>query len=326
MPAVEVHISDIENREEWRRHSVIRDVCIGHVQGKGLEGYRDALGMLHEALRPMTRRRRRARRPPRGLLREHELDCLLVTQMVNVRYLTGFTGTNGACVITPDARLFLTDFRYVEQAAEQVSGFEQLSLGRDMAGDLAKRLRGRAGFEDAHVSVRQHAKLAGEGARRRGAGGGRRPGGGPAPGQGRRRAASASGRRRAGHRGAGARSGAGPGRPHGAGGGAGAGAAGCARAGRRTRRSRRSWPRAPTGRCPTPSRATWRSAPGELVVIDWGARLDGYCSDCTRTVASGEIDDEAREVYELVRRRRRRPWSGSRRRQVPRRGRARPAR
>ena len=50
LPAVEVHISDIENREEWRRHSVIRDVCIGHVQGKGQEGYRDALRMLHEAL------------------------------------------------------------------------------------------------------------------------------------------------------------------------------------------------------------------------------------------------------------------------------------
>ena len=52
LPAVEVHISDIESREEWRRHSVIRDVCIGHVQGKGAEGYRDALRMLHEALKP----------------------------------------------------------------------------------------------------------------------------------------------------------------------------------------------------------------------------------------------------------------------------------
>jgi 3-dehydroquinate dehydratase-2 len=50
LPAVEVHISNIEGREEWRRHSVIRDVVIGHVQGKGVEGYRDALQMLKEAL------------------------------------------------------------------------------------------------------------------------------------------------------------------------------------------------------------------------------------------------------------------------------------
>ena len=36
------------------------------------------------------------------------------------------------------------------------------------------------------------------------------------------------------------------------------------------------------------------------MVIDWGAELDGYCSDCTRTVAAGEPGDEARRVYELV--------------------------
>ena len=39
---------------------------------------------------------------------------------------------------------------------------------------------------------------------------------------------------------------------------------------------------------------------GQLVVIDWGAELDGYCSDCTRTVAAGEPDEQARIVYELV--------------------------
>jgi Xaa-Pro aminopeptidase len=43
-------------------------------------------------------------------------------------------------------------------------------------------------------------------------------------------------------------------------------------------------------------------ADGELVVIDMGARVDGYCSDGTRTWATGEISNEAREVYELVRR------------------------
>jgi Xaa-Pro aminopeptidase len=36
------------------------------------------------------------------------------------------------------------------------------------------------------------------------------------------------------------------------------------------------------------------------VVIDWGAIKDGYCSDCTRTVATGEIGDRARDAYELV--------------------------
>ncbi len=51
LPAVEVHISDIENRgEEWRKISVIRDLCVGHVQGKGLEGYREALEMLKAAM------------------------------------------------------------------------------------------------------------------------------------------------------------------------------------------------------------------------------------------------------------------------------------
>ncbi len=50
LPAVEVHISNIEGREEWRRSSVIRDVCIGHVQGKGVDGYREALAMLKERM------------------------------------------------------------------------------------------------------------------------------------------------------------------------------------------------------------------------------------------------------------------------------------
>ncbi len=50
LPAVEVHISAIEHREQWRRESVIRDLCIGHVQGKGQEGYREALALLAQRL------------------------------------------------------------------------------------------------------------------------------------------------------------------------------------------------------------------------------------------------------------------------------------
>jgi Xaa-Pro aminopeptidase len=49
-----------------------------------------------------------------ALLDERQLDSLLVTNLVNVRYLTGFTGTNGACIVSRDDRIFLTDFRYVE--------------------------------------------------------------------------------------------------------------------------------------------------------------------------------------------------------------------
>jgi 3-dehydroquinate dehydratase-2 len=52
LPAVEVHISSISERDDWRRHSVIRDLCIGAVEGKGLEGYREALGMLEGRLAP----------------------------------------------------------------------------------------------------------------------------------------------------------------------------------------------------------------------------------------------------------------------------------
>jgi 3-dehydroquinate dehydratase-2 len=48
LPAVEVHLSAIDEREEWRRVSVIRDLCIGNVQGKGPDGYADALRMLRE--------------------------------------------------------------------------------------------------------------------------------------------------------------------------------------------------------------------------------------------------------------------------------------
>jgi 3-dehydroquinate dehydratase II len=50
LPAVEVHLSEVDQREEWRRLSVIRDLCVGCVQGKGVDGYRDAPEMLKEAL------------------------------------------------------------------------------------------------------------------------------------------------------------------------------------------------------------------------------------------------------------------------------------
>jgi 3-dehydroquinate dehydratase-2 len=50
LPAVEVHLSDVDRREEFRRHSVLTDVCVGRVAGKGVDGYREALERLREVL------------------------------------------------------------------------------------------------------------------------------------------------------------------------------------------------------------------------------------------------------------------------------------
>jgi 3-dehydroquinate dehydratase-2 len=50
LPAVEVHLSDVDAREEWRKLSVIGDLCLARVSGKGLDGYREGLERLREAL------------------------------------------------------------------------------------------------------------------------------------------------------------------------------------------------------------------------------------------------------------------------------------
>ncbi|HEY8626123.1 MAG TPA: type II 3-dehydroquinate dehydratase [Solirubrobacteraceae bacterium] len=52
LPAIEVHLSDVESREPWRRESVIRELCVASVAGKGPDGYRDALELLRSELAP----------------------------------------------------------------------------------------------------------------------------------------------------------------------------------------------------------------------------------------------------------------------------------
>ena len=83
--------------------------------------------------------------------------------MVNVRYLTGFTGTNGAFLVGPDHRVFLTDFRYVERAKREVPDFDRVRGRDDMlesAAEIAGTVRAASGFDDMHMTVRAHAKLA----------------------------------------------------------------------------------------------------------------------------------------------------------------------
>jgi Xaa-Pro aminopeptidase len=232
---------------------------------------------------------------------ERELDALLVTNLVNVRYLTGFTGTNGACVVTPERRVFLTDFRYVEQAEAQVPDFERVTAGQDMLGDIVGLVSGRVGFDDAHVSVRTHRKLtekAGEGVELVDAGGAveklREV---KEPEELKRIAAAAElatgvleevlGRGLAGRteqevaldietsiRAAG---GEGPSFPPIVASGA-------------------------HGALPHAEPRDVEIPEGVLVVVDWGAKLDGYCSDCTRTIATGPVSEEATAVYDLVKR------------------------
>src|SRR5436190_16700034 len=96
------------------------------------------------------------------VLEQRELDGLFVTGLVNVRWLTGFTGSNAAAVVGRDGlRRFLTDFRYLTQSAEQVGEEWEREIGPDLLALAVQRLpAGRLGFDDAQMSVKQHAKLA----------------------------------------------------------------------------------------------------------------------------------------------------------------------
>ena len=85
------------------------------------------------------------------------IDLLLVTGLVNVRYLTGYTGSNGLAIVGSGTRRFLTDFRYVEQAKAQVREFDRETVPRDLRLGLDEGWPEgpvRLGFEDQHVSVR----------------------------------------------------------------------------------------------------------------------------------------------------------------------------
>lgn len=46
LPAVEVHLSDVKSREPWRRLSVVEELCVASICGKGADGYREALALL----------------------------------------------------------------------------------------------------------------------------------------------------------------------------------------------------------------------------------------------------------------------------------------
>ncbi|NUK31084.1 aminopeptidase P family protein [Parageobacillus sp. VR-IP] len=92
----------------------------------------------------------------RALFDEHDIDGLLVTNPYNRRYITGFTGTAGVAVISRDKAVFITDFRYVEQASQQVKGFEIVQHTGPIVDEAAKQVARlgiqKLGFEQEDVS------------------------------------------------------------------------------------------------------------------------------------------------------------------------------
>lgn len=232
-------------------------------------------------------------------LAERELDRMLVTDLVNIRYLTGFTGTNGACVCGPGVRLFLTDFRYTERAEAEVEGWETVTITADWTGGIAERLEGKVGFEDDHTSVRLLKKLEeklADGVEMVPAGGRveelRR-----VKDAGELAAIEEAAKladevwRWSTEQGLAGRT-----------------ERDVARAAEAHMRELGADPSFPTIVAAGPNGALPHAEPGdreigrgELVVFDMGAQLDGYCSDGTRTFATGDPGEEAIAVYEVVR-------------------------
>lgn len=239
-----------------------------------------------------------------------QVDRLLVSEPVNLRYLSAYTGTNGLLLISAHEQIphrFFTDFRYVSQAAHQVpKGIEREIAAGDLFEAAARVLReerlegeNRLGFDDAALSVKQHARLrellddSWE----------------LVPCSGiveRLREVKDE------HEVAAIRAAAEV---------ADEALTGLLEGGLVGRseqdvaidlelRMRRLGAQSPSfpsivasaehGALPHAEPRDVQIARDVLVTIDWGARLDGYCSDCTRTYATGAIDEQAKQVYELV--------------------------
>jgi Xaa-Pro aminopeptidase len=221
-------------------------------------------------------------------------EPLLVTNLVNVRYLTGFESSNVALLVEPDRVRLFTDFRYAS-AARAVEGVEAVEIPRNLLGSLAAELTGRIGFEAANLTYAGYETLRDGGldlVPRRGLVEALRAVKDDGELDRMRKAAAISDRvfeRLAGE----------PfvGRPerelvwriveliHEEGGDE-AGFAAIVGAG-------------PTGSVPHAHPGDRPVGHGETVVIDLGARLAGYTSDCTRTFATGELPDRLREAYEV---------------------------
>lgn len=69
------------------------------------------------------------------------VDGMLVSDITNVRYLSGFSGSSGCLIITGDANVFFTDFRYKEQAEKEITGFDIVIEKEERPKDLMRKAK-----------------------------------------------------------------------------------------------------------------------------------------------------------------------------------------
>jgi Xaa-Pro aminopeptidase len=109
-------------------------------------------------------REARRRKQLRATAAERGMDAVLVTNLLNVRYLTGFTGSNGALLVRAGGDdILATDGRYTTQAATQAPDVELLidrTTVPALAREAVRRGAGRIGYESHDVTVDGHATLA----------------------------------------------------------------------------------------------------------------------------------------------------------------------
>ena len=99
----------------------------------------------------------------KNVLAEKGLDGMLITNLTNIRYISGFTGSAASCLVTPTGQYFITDGRYIEQSKAQVKGFERFI---DMSSHFSQIRKNnlnpngfKLAFEGDHMSFAQYENM-----------------------------------------------------------------------------------------------------------------------------------------------------------------------
>lgn len=99
----------------------------------------------------------------RAMMCDGQCDAMLITNPYNRRYMTGFTGTAGYVLVTDSEAVLMTDFRYREQAPREVVGFTVVEHDADIQASLAQWLREHkvdtVGVESATLTHQEYAQL-----------------------------------------------------------------------------------------------------------------------------------------------------------------------